>query len=375
MAGIRLENLTKKFGSQPVVDHVSLEIDDGEFLVIVGPSGCGKTTMLRIVAGLERSDSGRVYIANRLANHVPPKDRDVAMVFQDYALYANLKVYDNLAFGLRMRKTPKHEIDKKVREAARLIGIEGLLSRRPRHLSGGERQRVALGRAIVRRPVLFLLDEPLSNLDALLRVHMRTELIRLHKELGTTVIYVTHDQVEAMTMGSRIAVMNRGKLQQVGTPGQIYTEPINLFVAGFFGSPPMNFVPGILATENRRPVYRSNDGSVELELEDGAKRFGLRMPSEDRPVILGIRPEGIRLGARVRQSDGSKLTGRAQVEVIEPLGYEAIIYASIGSHSLATRTESAEDLGIGDLVPVSFNQKRLHLFDRETHESLLQKPR
>jgi multiple sugar transport system ATP-binding protein len=373
MAGIRLENLTKKFGSHPVVDHVSLKIDDGEFLVIVGPSGCGKTTMLRIIAGLERSDSGRVYIGNRLANHVPPKDRDVAMVFQDYALYANLNVYDNLAFGLRMRKTPKDEVDQKVREAARMIGIEGLLSRRPRHLSGGERQRVALGRAIVRRPVLFLLDEPLSNLDALLRVHMRTELIRLHKELGTTVIYVTHDQVEAMTMGSRIAVMNRGKLQQVGTPGQIYAEPINLFVAGFFGSPPMNFMPGILATENGKPFFRSDDRSVELELKDGAERFELRTPSEGRPVIMGIRPEGIQLGAKAGQSEGSKLNGRAQVEVVEPLGYEAIIYASIGSHSLATRTESAHDLKIGDLVPVSFDQKRLHFFDKETQESLLQK--
>jgi multiple sugar transport system ATP-binding protein len=373
MASIRLEDLIKSFGSHPVVDKVSLEVDDGEFLVIVGPSGCGKTTLLRIIAGLERLDSGRVYIGSRLTNNVLPKDRDVAMVFQDYALYANLNVYDNLAFGLRMRKTPKDEVDRKVRAAARLIGIEELLSRRPRHLSGGERQRVALGRAIVRRPALFLLDEPLSNLDALLRVRMRTELIRLHKKLGTTIIYVTHDQVEAMTMGSRIAVMNRSKLQQLGSPAEIYNEPVNLFVAGFFGSPPMNFVPGILTTDNGKPVYRSDDRSLEFELKNGEERFELNRTAGEHPVIVGIRPEGIRLGGNGKNLSNSELSARAQIEVFESLGHETIIYTSIGNHSLAIRTISAENMRIGDLIPVSFDQKKLQLFDKETQQSMLRK--
>ncbi len=373
MAGIRLEDLVKSFGSHPVIDNVSFEVDDGEFLVIVGPSGCGKTTLLRIIAGLERLDSGRVYIGSRLSNNVLPKDRNVAMVFQDYALYANLNVYDNLAFGLRMRKTPKDEISRKVREAAKLIGIEELLSRRPLHLSGGERQRVALGRAIVRRPDLFLLDEPLSNLDALLRVHMRTELIRLHKKLGTTIIYVTHDQVEAMTMGSRIAVMNRSKLQQLGSPAEIYSKPVNLFVAGFFGSPPMNFVPGILTTDNGKLVYRSDDRSLEFELKNGEERFELNRKFGEHLVILGIRPEGVCLGGNGKNLPNSELSARAQIEVLESLGHETIIYTSIGNHSLAIRTISAENMRIGDLIPVSFDQKKLQLFDKETQQSMLRK--
>ncbi len=371
MAGVRLEKLTKSFGSNIVVDQVSFEIEDGEFLVIVGPSGCGKTTLLRMVAGLEKPDRGTVYIGDRLVNDVPPKDRDVAMVFQDYALYAHMKVYDNLAFGLRMRKTPQDEIDPRVREVARMMDMEGLLDRLPRQLSGGERQRVALGRAIIRRPVLFLLDEPLSNLDALLRVHMRTELIKLHKKLRTTAIYVTHDQVEAMTMGSRIAVMNRGRLQQVGTPGQIYGEPTNLFVAGFFGSPPMNFIPGIITMESGIPAYRSDDLSIEMKLTERTRTFKLDDQVDGRSVILGVRPEAIRLGAKPVRPSGSEPTGRAQIEVVEPLGHETIIYVSMGCYSLAVRSGSAEGLAIGDLLPVHFDQSKLQLFDKEAEQTLL----
>jgi multiple sugar transport system ATP-binding protein len=270
-----------------------------------------------------------------------------------------------------MRKTPPDEIDLRVRDAAGIMDIESLLDRLPRQLSGGERQRVALGRAIVRRPTLFLLDEPLSNLDALLRIHMRTELIKLHKELGTTAIYVTHDQVEAMTMGSRIAVMNRGRLQQLGTPGQIYDEPANLFVAGFFGSPPMNFIPVTLKRDSGTPVYTSDDLSIELKLSQQVREFDTDEYEDGSSLILGVRPEAIRLGDGSNDSSRSLLPARAKIEVIEPLGHESIIYVSIGCHSLATRAESAEGLAIGDVVPAYFDQRKLQLFDPSTEQSLL----
>jgi len=373
MARVVIESLSKNFDSVEAVKSFDLEVDDKEFVVLVGPSGCGKSTTLRCIAGLEEMTAGNIYIGDQMVNDLPPRDRNIAMVFQDYALYPHMTVYQNMGFGLKLRKFAKAEIDQRVKEAAEILGIQELLHRKPRELSGGQRQRVAVGRAIVRKPSVFLFDEPLSNLDAKLRVQMRAELSKLHQQLKTTIIYVTHDQVEAMTMGSRIAVMNRGKLQQIGTPGQIYTEPVNLFVAGFFGSPPMNFIPGILTTENGRPIYRSDDRSVGLELKGGAERFELETLSEECPVIMGIRPEGIRLAVKAEEPAYSELTHRAQIEVVEPLGHEAIIYASIGYHSLATRAESAENIRIGDLVPVSFDQSKLHLFNRETQESLLRK--
>lgn len=371
MASLTIRELCKKFGNHQAVDHVSLDIKDGEFLVIVGPSGCGKTTLLRMIAGLEIPDQGEIYVGDRFINKVPPKDRDVAMVFQDYALYAHMDVYNNLAFGLRMRKTDRQETDQRVREAAAMMGIEGLLRRRPRQLSGGERQRVALGRALVRRPILFLMDEPLSNLDALLRVRMRTELIRLHQEVKTTTVYVTHDQVEAMTMGSLIAVINRGKLQQLGSPNEIYDQPANRFVAGFFGSPPMNFVPGFIDWANGRALFRSEDQSIELLLTGEAGHQKPDTPGNEQKVLLGIRPEGIYLRSQPTQVDGTERpVGEAQIEVLEPLGYECIVYTNIGEHSLAVRAECEEQLALGQRVSVFFDQRRLHLFDPVTETAL-----
>src|SRR5690554_686499 len=292
MASVTLERVTKRFGNVIAVDEASLEIRDKEFLVLVGPSGCGKSTTLRMVAGLEDVTEGNIYIGDRLVNDVPPKDRDIAMVFQNYALYPHMDVYNNMAFGLKLRKFPKSEIDRRVKEAARMLGIENLLDRKPKQLSGGQRQRVAVGRAIVREPKVFLMDEPLSNLDAKLRVQMRAELSKLHRRLEATVIYVTHDQTEAMTMGDRIVVMKDGFIQQVGAPLEVYEKPVNVFVAGFIGSPAMNFMEGVLRRDGETYFIDAKTFKLPIPAEKAAsiKNLGKYV---DKQVVLGIRPEDI----------------------------------------------------------------------------------
>src|SRR4030081_569931 len=292
MAQVVLKDLNKEYDEVHAVKDVNLTIRDKEFMVLVGPSGCGKTTTLRMVAGLEEITSGEISIGDRVVNDLPPKDRDIAMVFQNYALYPHMSVYDNMAFGLKLRKFPKPEIKKRVQDAEQILGIEELLDRRPKALSGGQRQRVAVGRAIVRQPKVFLFDEPLSNLDAKMRVQMRTEITKLHQRLQATMIYVTHDQIEAMTMGDRIVVMNNGKVQQIDTPLKLYNEPDNLFVAGFLGSPPMNFINGELKQDRDAIVFKEmQGGTIEV-------RFADRPQARDffrKPMLLGIRPEDIEL--------------------------------------------------------------------------------
>src|SRR6266545_3901034 len=294
MAGVSLDHVTKQFGEVLAVNDLTIQIHDKEFLVLVGPSGCGKSTALRLVAGLEELTGGDIYIGDRRVNDVAPKDRDIAMVFQSYALYPHMTVYDNLAFGLKLRKTPKSEIERRVKEAADILGLANLLKRKPKQLSGGQRQRVALGRAIVREPLVFLMDEPLSNLDAKLRVQTRAELIKLHQRLQTTVVYVTHDQVEAMTMGHRIAVLRDGILQQLDTPQRLYDTPANMFVAGFIGSPAMNFFDGQIAGDGSEALYAQSN-SIRLEIPSG-KREQLK-PYVGREVVFGIRPEDVHHGA------------------------------------------------------------------------------
>ncbi|QBS36763.1 ABC transporter ATP-binding protein [Thermaerobacter sp. FW80] len=398
MARVQLVEVTKRFGSTVAVDRVSLDIADGEFLVLVGPSGCGKSTLLRLIAGLEDVTEGEIYIDDRNVNDVPPKDRDVAMVFQNYALYPHMTVYDNMAFGLRMRKVPRDEIDRRVRQAAETLGLTHLLKRRPAQLSGGQRQRVALGRAIVRDPKVFLMDEPLSNLDAQLRVQMRTELARLHQRLGTTTIYVTHDQVEAMTLGDRIAVLRDGKLQQVATPHEIYARPANVFVASFIGSPPMNFVRG--QVESREDgVWFTGEGltcRLEGELAEAAAaylRTGDGLGSSDgdragasgqgrRDAILGVRPEHVQ--ARLADEGSVAGTGAsggaagqgphlvATVEVVEPLGAETYVYVTAGSLALTVRVDPRMVLRPGDRLALTLETGHLHLFDAATEASVWQ---
>jgi multiple sugar transport system ATP-binding protein len=367
MAGVRLHGVTKQYhGGEVAVDNIDLEILDREFMVLVGPSGCGKTTTLRMIAGLEQVTDGEILIGERRVNEIPPRDRDIAMVFQDYALYANMTVFDNLAFGLRMRKTSKAEVRERVDRIAQLLGIQELLGRRPRQLSGGQRQRVALGRAIIRRPVLFLMDEPLSNLDALLRTHMRTELLKLHDLLQTTVVYVTHDQTEAMTMGSRIAVMRDGRVQQVGTPAEIYDGPVNSFVAGFFGSPPMNFVRGVVTEDDRGPVFRA--GTLEVPLPPlSSQRWRAGFPEMGRDVMLGVRPESITFA-----SEGSDdvVTFSAEVEVTEPLGHETIIYVNPGGATLAMRVQGRTGLDRHTTVGIGVYSHSIHIFDAHTELAL-----
>ncbi|WP_460040034.1 ABC transporter ATP-binding protein [Thermaerobacter litoralis] len=389
MAEVRLVDVTKRFGSTVAVDGVSLDIADGEFLVLVGPSGCGKSTLLRLIAGLEDVSEGEVYIGDRLVNDVPPKDRDVAMVFQNYALYPHMTVYDNMAFGLRMRKVPRDEIDRRVRQAAETLGLTNLLKRRPAQLSGGQRQRVALGRAIVRDPKVFLMDEPLSNLDAQLRVQMRTELARLHQRLGTTTIYVTHDQVEAMTLGDRIAVLRDGKLQQVATPHEIYARPANVFVASFIGSPPMNFIRGVVERGDGEVRFAGAGLTcrVEGELAEAAEAYvaggtgstggetqgGLGAASGRREVLLGIRPEHIHARPADAAGSGGDAPGAhlvATVEVVEPLGAETFVYVTAGPVSLTVRVDPRLAVRPGDRLALTLDAEHLHLFDAATEQSV-----
>ncbi|HEY63421.1 MAG TPA: sn-glycerol-3-phosphate ABC transporter ATP-binding protein UgpC [Caldilineae bacterium] len=361
MASVTYEHVTKRFGDVIAVNDLSIEIADKEFLVFVGPSGCGKTTSLRLLAGLEEVTEGNIYIGDRLVNDVAPKDRDIAMVFQSYALYPHMSVYDNMAFGLKLRKTPKAEIDRRVREAAQILGIENLLDRKPKQLSGGQRQRVAVGRAIVREPAVFLFDEPLSNLDAKLRVQTRAELAKLHHRLATTFIYVTHDQMEAMTMATRIAVLRDGILQQLDTPQNLYDTPGNVFVAGFIGSPSMNFFDATLVEEDGKLYV--DGGSFKLQIPpDKAQTY---MKYKGQEVIFGIRPEDIYAKPYVAPGI-SAAEMKATVDVTELMGNEIFLYCLTGNKSFIARVDPRTQARAGDEVELVVNMDRLHLFDPKT---------
>ncbi|HMD02213.1 MAG TPA: sn-glycerol-3-phosphate ABC transporter ATP-binding protein UgpC [Candidatus Baltobacteraceae bacterium] len=356
MSSLSLRSVCKRFGAHAVVNDVNIEIADREFLVLVGPSGCGKTTTLRMIAGLEDITSGEIYIRDRLVNNVEPKDRDIAMVFQNYALYPHMNVYDNMAFGLLMRRIPRAEIDRRVKEAADILGIATLLERRPKEMSGGQRQRVALGRAIVRNPAAFLMDEPLSNLDAQLRVQTRTEIVKLHKRVETTVVYVTHDQVEAMTMGDRIVVMKDGEVQQIDTPKRLYDAPKNAFVAGFIGSPAISFLDCRLRVDGERALLESPNFSLALPVSKRAQLDGA-----SPALSLGVRPEDVRVGDATK--DGTVAT---VVDIVEPLGPEQILYLLAGDQKLVARAPSELDVEAGQALTVSLNLDRIHVFDAQT---------
>lgn len=368
MASVTLQSVSKRFGNVIAVNEANLEIKDKEFLVLVGPSGCGKSTTLRMVAGLEEISDGSIYIGDTLVNDIPPKDRDIAMVFQNYALYPHMDVYNNMAFGLKLRKFPKADIDKRVKEAARMLGIENLLDRKPKALSGGQRQRVAVGRAIVREPKVFLMDEPLSNLDAKLRVQMRAELSKLHARLQTTAIYVTHDQIEAMTMGDRIVVMKDGVIQQVGAPLEIYDHPVNMFVAGFIGTPPMNFMNVVLRREGEDFIV--DGGNFKLKVDPARARQIKNLAAYvDQEVVLGIRPEDVDDG-KLHPGDES-VTMLASVDVTEPMGAETIVYFSKGEHQFQAKVDPHSEATDGEDYPVRFNMKKIHIFDKDTEQAVL----
>ena len=365
MASVTFENVVKQFGDVKAVNDLNIQVADKEFLVLVGPSGCGKTTALRSLAGLEEITSGNIKIGDRIVNDVAPKDRDIAMVFQSYALYPHLSVYDNMAFGLKLRKLPKEEIKRRVSEAADILGIQELLQRKPRQLSGGQRQRVAVGRAIVREPKVFLFDEPLSNLDAKLRVAMRAEISKLHQRLQTTFIYVTHDQTEAMTMATRIAVINKGVLQQLDTPQNLYDHPNNLFVAGFIGSPAMNFFPGKLRKDGGKLVVDTGDFVVAIPRKL-SKPFE---PYEDKDVIFGIRPENIHDADFVPTNiDAEKVA--VKVDVTELMGNEIFLYLVSGKNTFVARVDPRSQLRVGEQATVAFNMDNVHIFDATTEQAI-----
>ncbi len=378
MASLSLKHIYKKYpGGVIAVSDFNLEIEDKEFIILVGPSGCGKSTTLRMVAGLEEISSGELLIGDRLVNDVAPKDRDIAMVFQNYALYPHMTVFDNMAFGLKLRKTSKEEIRRRVEEAARILDIEHLLERKPKALSGGQRQRVALGRAIVREPKVFLLDEPLSNLDAKLRAQMRTELTKLHQKLGTTFIYVTHDQTEAMTMGTRIVVMKDGLIQQCDTPQVLYDKPCNMFVAGFIGSPQMNFIEG-------KVLKDGEDFFVEFGSEDTKTRAGvkykIKLPAEknandalvpyaDKEVIIGIRPEHVHNEEELLEKFPEGIV-EANVEVTELMGAETYLFMNCEGHSINARVDPSNTARPGDTIKITLEPSRIHLFDKDTEVTI-----
>jgi len=365
MASVTFDHVTKEFGNVIAVNDLDLKIDDKEFLVFVGPSGCGKTTALRMLAGLEEITKGQIQISDRVVNDVPPKDRDIAMVFQSYALYPHMTVFDNLAFGLKLRKTPKEEIKRRVNEAADILGIGEFLTRKPRQLSGGQRQRVAVGRAIVREPKVFLFDEPLSNLDAKLRIAMRTEITKLHQRLQTTFIYVTHDQMEAMTMATRIAVINKGMLLQVDTPQTLYNNPLNMFVAGFIGSPAMNFFKATIRTDAGKMIIDAGSFSVPVPPEKN-KTF---QSFNGKPVVFGIRPEDIYNPAFLPTGIHAA-PAEAKVDVTELMGNEIYLYLLVGTNNIVARVDPRTDFHIGDKVQISFNMDKCHLFDPETEKAI-----
>ncbi|MBN2089873.1 sn-glycerol-3-phosphate ABC transporter ATP-binding protein UgpC [candidate division KSB1 bacterium] len=358
MASVTFNKVVKKFGDVTAVDQLNFAIDDKEFLVLVGPSGCGKTTALRCLAGLEEITSGSIKIGDQVVNDIPPKDRDIAMVFQSYALYPHMTVYDNMAFGLKLRNMSKEEIKRRVNEAAKILDIGMLLKRKPRELSGGQRQRVALGRAIVREPKVFLFDEPLSNLDAKLRVQTRKEITKLHQRLNTTFIYVTHDQVEAMTMGSQIAVINHGVLQQIDTPQNLYSEPANMFVAGFIGSPAMNFFQAKINKSNGKLIIDTGDFNVEIPQEKTA----VYSDYINKDIIFGIRPEDIH-NPKFPVSGIKAAPVDCKVDLQELMGDEIYIYLMAGKKDLVARVDSRSEFQVGEKVQVVFDMTNFHVFD------------
>ena len=368
MASLSFKHIYKKYpGNVTAVSDFCLEIKDKEFLILVGPSGCGKTTTLRMIAGLEEITEGELFIGDKLVNDIAPKDRDIAMVFQNYALYPHMTVFDNMAFGLKLRKTPKEEIKRRVEEAARILDITHLLDRRPKALSGGQKQRVALGRAIVREPKVFLLDEPLSNLDVKLRASMRTELTKIHKKVGTTFVYVTHDQVEAMTMASRIVVMKDGLIQQVDTPQNLYDFPVNIFVAGFIGTPQMNFI-------NSKLEKRGDDVYVTFG------EYALKLPKEraanpaladyiGKEIIMGIRPEGIHDEQRIIDEMPESAI-ETTIDVTELMGAEIHLYLTVDEQTVVARVASTSKARAGDVIKVAFDMNRVHIFDKDTERCI-----
>ncbi|NQU14294.1 MAG: sn-glycerol-3-phosphate ABC transporter ATP-binding protein UgpC [Desulfobacteraceae bacterium] len=362
MAEVRLSNITKCYGKNTVVNAVNLTVKDKEFLALVGPSGCGKTTTLRMVAGLEDITEGDIYIGDRRVNEVPPKDRDIAMVFQNYALYPHMNVYKNMAYGLQRRKFSKSDIDRRVKESAEILGIQEFLFRRPKELSGGQRQRVAMGRAIVRQPMVFLFDEPLSNLDAKLRVQMRGELAKLHGRLKTTIIYVTHDQIEAMTLADRIVIMNNGLIMQMGTPLEVYNNPDNMFVAGFIGSPSMNLLTARIVKDGEA-LYVDGKG-FHLKIPNSLEpKYRTRLNSD---VVFGIRPE------HINDAFNSPMEGRdaleSVVEVVEPIGSEVILVVKVGQHQVTARVDPLTEASVGQTIRLAIDMNKMHLFDKETGE-------
>jgi len=375
MAKVLIENLVKVYpgGGAPdvkVVHGINLEIRDREFMVLVGPSGCGKSTTLRMVAGLEEISGGSISIDGKVVNNVLPKDRDIAMVFQNYALYPHMTVYDNMAFGLKLRKFPKSEIDQRVREASAMLGLDAYLGRKPKALSGGQRQRVAVGRAIVRKPKVFLFDEPLSNLDAKMRVSTRTEISKLHARLGATMIYVTHDQVEAMTMGDRICVMKDGRIMQVAEPLELYNRPENLFVASFIGSPPMNFFRGTIRREGQMLRFvETNEQGAPVIVSLDARLAAKAADHVGKPVIFGIRPEDVQDTATLSNPDPAR-TIEVKVEVSEPMGAETLLYLTTGASAFIARVNPTDRFEAGQNVTVSFRLENAHLFDGETEAVL-----
>jgi multiple sugar transport system ATP-binding protein len=361
MATVTFENVSKRYGDVVAVDDFNLDIRDAEFMVLVGPSGCGKTTSLRMIAGLEEITDGTVRIGEKIVNDIPPKDRDIAMVFQSYALYPHMSIRDNLAFGLKLRHVPKVQIEARVKEAAAILDLTRYLDRKPRELSGGQRQRVALGRAIVREPAVFLMDEPLSNLDAKLRVETRANILRLHQRLNTTFVYVTHDQIEAMTMGTRIAVMNEGRLQQVGTPQELYDRPINRFVAGFIGSPSMNFATvEVSGTSDKLEIVGP---SITLPMPP---QFREAIGAAGRQLIVGFRPEHLILGP----ISGGSATVNAKAEVVEYLGNQELIHASGAGRDIVAVVDSSYRVRPGDMLELRVPLDRIQLFDPDTNFAL-----
>ena len=370
MASVSLKHIYKKYpGGVTAVSDFCLEIKDKEFIILVGPSGCGKSTTLRMISGLEEISEGELYIGERLVNDVAPKDRDISMVFQNYALYPHMTVYENMAFGLKLRKTPKEEIKRRVEEAARILDIKHLLDRKPKALSGGQRQRVALGRAIVRDPKVFLMDEPLSNLDAKLRVQMRVEITKLHHRLKTTFVYVTHDQTEAMTMGTRIVVMKDGFIQQVDSPTELYDNPVNTFVAGFIGMPPMNFINATINVDGT-DVYITFE-NVTVKLPD---RYAVEevMERDGQEVIFGVRPEAI-TDDITYVTDHPESAFTADVDVVEMLGAETYLYVTVnGSLPLTCRVDpTTSQSAVGQVVDLAVDSNRIHLFDKDTEQSII----
>jgi len=365
MAEVKLVNVSKTFEKGVMaVKNFNLEIKDKEFVVLVGPSGCGKSTTLRMIAGLEEVTSGELYIDGELMNYITPKNRDIAMVFQNYALYPHMTVYENMAFGLKLRKYKKDKINERVKEAAAILNLDELLDRRPKALSGGQRQRVAVGRAIVRKPKVFLFDEPLSNLDAKLRVQMRTEISKLHQKLNATIVYVTHDQTEAMTMGSRIVIMNKGLVHQVATPIDLYNKPVNKFVAGFIGSPSMNFIEGIISFTHGNLIFTS--ASAELVLQIDESKYPKLNSYKNNKIIIGVRPEDI------FPSNNNDGVGNytADLEVVEPMGNELFLYFTLSDVQIVARVSKEFVFAAGDKIKLCFNPDKLYFFDKEMELSI-----